>query len=174
MDRCTGSFPRKRSRLGLALLFSAIAALTTTIAFAQARPDKDPYQKISFKPAEACSVEAAGKVTYLVKNGVELSVTEDWDCDRVPDAYDNCVAMPNPTQADSDGNGIGDVCEAAATVKGKTTAAAAPKSKVPGSKETSRKAKSADRRQRASVKDKRDKTSREKPSPKRRRSVARR
>jgi hypothetical protein len=170
MDRCTGSFPRKRSRLGLALLFSAIAALTTTIAFAQARPDKDPYQKISFKPAEACSVEAAGKVTYLVKNGVELSVTEDWDCDRVPDAYDNCVAMPNPTQADSDGNGIGDVCEAAATIKG--TAPAKPDSKAKVA--ASRKAKSADRRQRASVKDKRDKTSREKPSPKRRRSVARR
>ena len=35
----------------------------------------------------------------------------DADGDGVPDAIDNCPANPNPTQADCDGNGIGDVCQ---------------------------------------------------------------
>jgi hypothetical protein len=77
----------------------------------------DPYQKVSFEPKKSCTVKASGEVTALVKNGVELSVTEDWDCDGVPDAYDNCVGIANPTQTDSDGNGIGDACEAATTVR---------------------------------------------------------
>jgi len=78
----------------------------------------DPFQKISFerKDNAACSLPADGEVTVLVKNGVELSVTEDFDCDGVADAYDNCVGMPNRDQADSNGNGIGDFCEAATIV----------------------------------------------------------
>jgi hypothetical protein len=84
---------------------------------AQTRSGTDIFQKISLKASGSCAVPATGEVTALVKNGVELSVTEDWDCDGVPDAYDNCVGMPNPAQVDSDGNGIGDVCEAATIVK---------------------------------------------------------
>jgi hypothetical protein len=36
----------------------------------------------------------------------------DADGDGVPDAFDNCLTNPNPTQADCDGNGIGDACQA--------------------------------------------------------------
>lgn len=36
---------------------------------------------------------------------------EDRDGDGVPDLYDNCPDVPNPDQADSNGNGIGDACE---------------------------------------------------------------
>ncbi len=37
---------------------------------------------------------------------------DDSDGDGVPDCEDNCPYDPNPDQADSDGNGIGDACEA--------------------------------------------------------------
>jgi hypothetical protein len=37
--------------------------------------------------------------------------TQDSDGDGVPDAVDNCPNTPNPDQADTDGNGIGDACE---------------------------------------------------------------
>ncbi|MFO0874187.1 MAG: GEVED domain-containing protein [Phycisphaerales bacterium] len=35
----------------------------------------------------------------------------DTDFDGVPDVIDNCPTVSNPTQADSDGDGIGDACE---------------------------------------------------------------
>lgn len=35
----------------------------------------------------------------------------DTDGDGVCDSVDNCPAVPNPNQADSNGNGVGDVCE---------------------------------------------------------------
>jgi hypothetical protein len=35
----------------------------------------------------------------------------DFDEDGVPDADDNCVATPNPDQADADGDGAGDACD---------------------------------------------------------------
>jgi hypothetical protein len=34
----------------------------------------------------------------------------DSDADSVPDATDNCPGVPNPDQADGDGDGVGDVC----------------------------------------------------------------
>lgn len=35
----------------------------------------------------------------------------DQDGDGVPDGQDNCWAIPNPDQADADGNGVGDACQ---------------------------------------------------------------
>lgn len=35
----------------------------------------------------------------------------DTDADGVKDDVDNCVAVPNPNQADADGDGIGDACD---------------------------------------------------------------
>jgi hypothetical protein len=36
----------------------------------------------------------------------------DTDGDGVPDETDNCPTVSNPDQADSNGNGIGDACDA--------------------------------------------------------------
>jgi hypothetical protein len=35
----------------------------------------------------------------------------DTDGDGIPDDVDNCVDVPNPSQADANGNGLGDACE---------------------------------------------------------------
>lgn len=42
-----------------------------------------------------------------------LSPSGDRDADGVSNAADNCPGTPNPNQADSDGDGVGDACQAA-------------------------------------------------------------
>src|SRR5690606_7299046 len=42
---------------------------------------------------------------------VAPSVLVDSDGDTIADSIDNCPETPNPDQADSDGDGIGDVCD---------------------------------------------------------------
>ena len=56
----------------------------------------------SLGPASAVAV--SGEATAAI---VPLA---DFDSDEVPDAFDNCPAIANPTQADCNSDGIGDAC----------------------------------------------------------------
>ena len=163
MKFCPSSFLRHSSLAHLIFLFVVLAVP----AVAQTSASADPYKKIALKTARPCTVGTIGELTSLVRNGVELSVNEDFDCDGIADAYDNCVGMPNPAQADSNGNGIGDVCEAAVTIKAGVPAKSKSKIKAESRKATvtaksrpnetakSRKATAADKRSRPSVRKRR-------------------
>ncbi|GHA18234.1 hypothetical protein GCM10008090_29760 [Arenicella chitinivorans] len=52
----------------------------------------------------------AGDDVYLV--AIETSLTFEMDNDTIVDAVDNCPAQANEDQADFEGDGIGDVCDA--------------------------------------------------------------
>jgi hypothetical protein len=167
MNRCTNSFPHPGSLARLIFLIAAIA-LPALGVDAQTQPSAGPSQKASINAAGPCSVEISGEVTHLVKNGVELSVGEDWDCDRVADAYDNCVGMANPTQTDSDGNGRGDACEAVSFIwaevpaKSRSNATSERRTaKIPSTARSKTKAKppraiAADKRSRSNAKKRRN------------------
>lgn len=49
----------------------------------------------------------SASITFICDTGV---LTSDVDRDNIPDSDDNCPNTPNTNQADSDGDGIGDVC----------------------------------------------------------------
>jgi hypothetical protein len=51
-------------------------------------------------------------VSGVFPQAVPLSATDDRDGDGVVDVIDNCTARANPEQVDSDGDAIGDACDA--------------------------------------------------------------
>lgn len=55
------------------------------------------------------TVNTADLVTLLGNFG--NTCISDYDGDGVPDSIDNCPAVYNPDQADSNGNGLGDACD---------------------------------------------------------------
>jgi len=64
-----------------------------------------------------------GNFTLRVGSGdgtsQQVALTEtDTDRDGIPDSRDNCVAVPNADQRDSDGDGYGDACDADANNDG--------------------------------------------------------
>ncbi|MDH3588146.1 MAG: serine protease [Gammaproteobacteria bacterium] len=55
---------------------------------------------------------AIDDVALLGSTGFQCSVPDDADTDGLPDGQDNCVAASNPAQIDTDGDGIGNACDA--------------------------------------------------------------
>jgi putative Ig domain-containing protein/thrombospondin type 3 repeat protein/galactose oxidase-like protein len=75
---------------------------------------------------EGCFVADTKQAKIVVANTII-----DTDGDGIPDGQDNCPTVPNPNQADSNGNGIGDACDptpmpTAFNNKVTTTSAVAP------------------------------------------------
>jgi hypothetical protein len=65
---------------------------------------------------EVTAVESVPNNPYIL-----VVAVKDTDGDGIPDASDNCPSVANPDQADSNGNGIGDVCDGATVTLKKTT-----------------------------------------------------
>ena len=60
--------------------------------------------------------DAAQSTVSAIAGGVYHTIAikgpqDDFDLDGIPNATDNCPNVANPTQADCDGNGVGDACE---------------------------------------------------------------
>ena len=87
---------------------STVALGTTssldTVAFATSTPN-DPCRVLTWRIAY--ETEPGGPV-----NMVDVQVGEDGDEDAVTDNRDNCPVDFNPTQIDSDNDGLGDACDA--------------------------------------------------------------
>ena len=191
MGRCIRLFLHKTSRvyLGLAsvvLVVGVLGASAQSKSIWQAnpsgndKPDADVFQKASFKrdakTAEktTCTVSLQGAVTALVKNGVELSTSDDWDCDGVPDAYDNCVGIANASQADANSNGIGDGCESEINVSAGRTPTKKPEAKIRKSEHRRKTSEDRIRRSAESREKKKSVVRRQKPETSKKRSAVKR
>ncbi|MCK9466710.1 MAG: thrombospondin type 3 repeat-containing protein [Candidatus Absconditabacterales bacterium] len=60
---------------------------------------------------ELVSGEYVLKTLYNVFEIVDCNFDDDYDCDNIPNAEDNCPNHYNPSQKDTDGDGLGDVCD---------------------------------------------------------------
>ncbi len=115
--------------------YSGFHAFFAVTAFLQSFDDDGTTTIVNDGPVNCCSSPSngfhyTGSVTFDVVTGETygfnmggnnfdsdnrligtFTVSFDSDRDGVPDSTDNCVNTPNTDQADSDGNGIGDVCD---------------------------------------------------------------
>ncbi|MFC1648289.1 hypothetical protein ACFL1B_02410 [Nanoarchaeota archaeon] len=62
-----------------------------------------------FGPSFFPDVHSSVPQTCAISTGQGL--LQDFDCDKVPDQYDNCLDISNPSQSDQNRNGLGDACD---------------------------------------------------------------
>jgi Thrombospondin type 3 repeat len=123
------------------LAAAALSVIATPLVFAQDMGEEDPGtgdtsetstdQNVKQKNTGSDESKNFNCGENLIKAGVEDQECEfnrpadievaggdqqgppepDADADGIPDSSDNCVEVFNPDQQDSDGNGIGDVCD---------------------------------------------------------------
>jgi hypothetical protein len=83
-------------------------------------PENTGHARLDVRTRIQGSPQLEGTVEIDVRAGQQVAVTvklrassaSDGDGDGVPDPIDNCRVTPNADQADADGNGIGDLCDA--------------------------------------------------------------
>ena len=68
------------------------------------------WTSVSDVPAAAQSSITAIAGGYMHAVAIKGNPNDN-DCDGISNAADNCPSVANPTQADCDGNGVGDACE---------------------------------------------------------------
>ncbi len=99
-------------------------ALVTQIDVWKAQTDAGQRPDDPWTAQDRCWVTKAFTATFVLGQGTPVTDDPDPDCDGtysvvdpdddgdfVPDTTDNCVAVPNPTQADADGDLQGDACD---------------------------------------------------------------
>jgi len=108
---------RERSRRRL---MEALAAAPQTQGGRTAMQDLTRIGNNALRWAGVAAIVAAavlslaaisGNLSVSFGGGSAQAVPGDIDNDGVPDQQDNCPIHPNPDQADTDGDGIGDVCD---------------------------------------------------------------
>ncbi len=67
--------------------------------------------------------DSSGTLVAHVERTTLVAPTVDADGDAIPDVFDNCLGLANPTQLDADGDGYGNACDADLNNSGVVTTA---------------------------------------------------
>ena len=71
-----------------------------------------PFCQVDYgRCVQSCPAEAPCTAGCEASNGCGTGCATDTDGDGIGDPTDNCVAVPNPSQANLDGDALGDACD---------------------------------------------------------------
>ncbi|MEY2512138.1 MAG: hypothetical protein QOE26_2901 [Verrucomicrobiota bacterium] len=83
-----------------------------SLKFSNGSPDTTAFNGFYYDDVSIKVLKSTANNTVVASfyTSFELTPPVDTDGDGIPDAIDNCPATPNPDQADSNGDGVGDAC----------------------------------------------------------------